>query len=108
MKKQLAVIVLAAMAATSASAMSCGAGESKVVVKQDTVGAISVRAFEDINFESAESVQSALTGHTARKVAGGTVACMVNGEGGFFDYAVQLKSEPLDLWVQKDTVVDAQ
>ena len=102
--KKIMLLVIAAIPAVSAFAAPCAPGESPVMVRQDTVGAINQDEFRAINFDSSESMSKAVKSHGARAIASGTVAC--KKQGSFFDYAsvLRLPGEPVDLWV-KDSVL---
>ncbi|MCX4151966.1 MULTISPECIES: hypothetical protein [Paraburkholderia] len=109
MKLQFLLPILAAFSLTSASAaLQCGHGESKVVVKYDTLGGLTRQAFKDISFDSADSRSNALSRQTARPIPAGTVACKVDGDG-FFDDAAHLNvaGQPVDYWVQDRAVTPA-
>ncbi|MXN76408.1 hypothetical protein GR157_16880 [Burkholderia sp. 4701] len=99
MKKTL-LFVLAAMPAISAVASPCATGEVTAVVRVDTVGAINLERFREIDFKSTDSMTQAVNSHVARAIAGGSVAC--RKANSFFDYAslVSLPGQPIDLWVE--------
>jgi hypothetical protein len=106
--KKIMLLVLAAVPAMSAFAAPCAPGESKVVVRQDTVGAINLDEYKAIDFKSPESTSNAVKTHVARAIAAGTVACRKSGS--FFDYAavLNLPGQPLDLWVPDSTLEKAE
>ncbi|WP_247391848.1 hypothetical protein [Ralstonia pseudosolanacearum] len=101
MKAKLVVSIFCALAVTSASAaLQCGPENQRVIVKQDTIGAVSVDAFQHIDFASSESRAEAVSAQTAHRVPGGTVACQV-GRDGFHIGAAHLMvpEQPLEYWV---------
>lgn len=100
-KAKLVVSIFSALAVTSASAaLQCGPENQRVIVKQDTIGAVSVDAFQHIDYSSSESLAEAVSAQKARRVAAGTIACQV-GRDGFHIGAAHLTvpGQPLDYWV---------
>ncbi|WP_394475124.1 hypothetical protein [Ralstonia mannitolilytica] len=100
-KAKLVVSITSALAVTSASAaLQCGPENQRVIVKQDTLGAVSVEAFQHIDFASSESLAEAVSAQKARRVPAGTIACQV-GRDGFHIGAAHLTvpGQPLEYWV---------
>jgi len=100
-KAKLVVSITSALAVTSASAaLQCGPENQRVIVKQDTLGAVSVEAFQHIHFASSESLAEAVSAQKARRVPAGTIACQV-GRDGFHIGAAHLTvpGQPLEYWV---------
>ncbi|HIH2745242.1 TPA: hypothetical protein ACYLN4_000920 [Burkholderia lata] len=100
-KAKLVVSIFSALAVTSASAaLQCGPENQRVIVKQDTLGAVSVDAFQHIDFASSESLAEAVSAQKARRIPAGTIACQV-GRDGFHIGAAHLTvpGQPLEYWV---------
>lgn len=78
-------------------------------MKQNTLGAVSVDAFQDIDFASSESQAKALSEQKAQRVPAGTVACQV-GRDGFHIGAAHLMvpGQPLEYWVPYRAVTVAE
>lgn len=109
-KANLVVSIISALAVTSASAaVQCGPEDQRVIVKQDTFGAVSVDAFEHIDFASSQSLADAVSGQKARRVPAGTIACQV-GRDGFHIGAAHLvvPGQPLEYWVPYRAVTVAE
>jgi hypothetical protein len=107
MKANATLLALSLTASVSASAaMQCGPLARGVTVVHETVGAISLKEFEQINFDSPASLARALSDKTAVRVPANALACQVTGDGSF-DYAAHLKipGAPFDYWVPESAVV---
>lgn len=109
-KAKLVVSIFSALAVTSASAaLQCGPENQRVIVKQDTLGAVSVDAFQHIDFASSESLAEAVSAQKARRIRAGTIACQV-GRDGFHIGAAHLTvpGQPLEYWVPYRAVTVAE
>ncbi|RQH09595.1 hypothetical protein [Paraburkholderia dinghuensis] len=110
MKMKLLVAILSALVMTSASAaVQCGPDNQRVVVKHDVIGAVSVDAFQHIDYASSQSLASALSEQTAHRLAAGTVACQI-GRDGFHVGAAHLvvPGQKVDYWVPYRDVAAAE
>ena len=107
-KKYLLALAVAAAVSVPAFAAGCGPNETKVVVTQNTVGAVDVDVFQHIDFDSDASVQRALADQKAHPISAGTPACQVVGDGFHVSSAhLKVAGQPFDYWVPYRTVTNA-
>jgi hypothetical protein len=103
--KYLFALAVAAAVSVPAFAAGCGPNETKVVVTQNTVGAVDLDVFQHIVFDSAESVQQALADQKAHPISAGTTACQLLPDGFHVGSAhLKVAGQPFDYWVPYRTV----
>jgi len=108
MKKQFIFTLLAAVFAVPGFALTCEPGTFKVVLNRDTVGTVNSDVFQQIDFKSPTSLESAIANGTAYHVRAGTFACRIAGDG-FQIYAAHLAIPGYEsaLWVPDDGLTAA-
>lgn len=110
MKVKFVVLVFSSLAMASASAaLQCGPESRRVIVKQDTIGAVSVDEFQQIDFGKSASVAAAVSAQKARRIPAGTVACQMNRDGFHVGAAhLTVPGQPVEYWVPYRAVTVAE